>query len=587
MRHKQFILLLALFMSMVTSVASAHEFEVDGIYYRITSSTDQTVAVTYLGDSYDSYSNEYTGKVTIPESVTYNSKTYSVTSIDDDAFSGCYSLTSIEIPNSVTSIGNYTFYECTGLIFVKIPDRVKSIGWGTFYGCSSLTSVTIPNSVISIRGSAFEACGDLEQIKVASGNTTYDSRDNCNAIIETVSNTLVAGCKNTVIPNGVTCIGRGAFDGCSSLQTIEIPNSVTCIGYAAFYNCSSLTSITIPNNVTSIGAEAFQGCTGLTSVIIGNSVTRIGDSAFSGCSNLTSVTIGSGVTSIGNWAFEDCTGLTDVYCFAADVPVTIYGAFDNVPTSSATLHVPAASIEAYKTTSPWSEFGTIVAIEEEELDIEPMETETEIAFDEAISEETDLSGVVVENMFITLDQGSGDGYLQEEGCLVISSTLTEEQVKALQADGLNIWEVRNGFNGIIMEVPAGAGTISVTAQTGEGRVLSMKVGDSDAQSFVQAEQGTVTVSYEVETPQYVYIYGSQTAASSAKRRAQGSQENTVRIYGVKWAAVDSSGITAPAHGSDAEARQFFTPDGKLTVAPQHGINIVRMNDGSVKRMMVK
>ena len=293
------------------------------------------------------------------------------------------------------------------------------------------------------------------------------------------------------------------------------------------------------------------------------------------------------MTRIGDSAFSGCKKRTDVYCLAADVPVTIYDAFDNVPTSSATLHVPAASIEAYKTTSPWSEFGTIVAIEEGELDIEPMETDTEIAFDEVISEETDLSGVVVENMFITLDQESGDGYLQEEGCLVISSTLTEEQVKALQADGLNIWEVRNGFNGIILEVPAGAGTISVTVQTGEGRTLSVKVGDSDAQSFVQAEQGTVTVSYEVEAPQYVYIYGSQTAASSAKRRAQGSQEKTVKIYNVKWAAVDTSGITAVAQGSDAEARQFFTTDGKATAAPQRGINIVRMSDGTVKRIMVK
>ena len=117
--------------------------------------------------------------------------------------------------------------------------------------------------------------------------------------------------------------------------------------------------------------------------------------------------------------------------------------------------------------------------------------------------------------------------------------------------------------------------------------MSVKVGDSDAQSFVQAEQGTVTVSYEVETPQYVYIYGSQTASSSAKRRAQGCQENIVRIYSVKWAVVDTSGITATAQGSDAEARQFFTPDGKATAAPQRGINIVRMSDGTVKRIMVK
>ena len=136
---------------------------------------------------------------------------------------------------------------------------------------------------------AFYRCNNLISIVVESGNSKYDSRDNCNAIIETSSNELIIGCKNTVIPNGVTSIGDRAFE-----------------------ECSGLTSITIPNGVTSIGQKAFNGCYGLTSVTIGNSVTIIGDNAFYRCSSLSAVTIGRGVTSIGDWAFSECLSLTSV-----------------------------------------------------------------------------------------------------------------------------------------------------------------------------------------------------------------------------------------------------------------------------------
>ena len=288
--------------------------------------------------------------ITIPNSVAY---------IGDYAFSGCSGLTSVTIPNSVTSIGGDAFRGCSGLTSVTIPISVTSIGYEVFYGCSGLTSITIPNSVTSIDHYAFGNCSGLTSIIVGNGNEIYDSRNNCNAIIETSSNTLIVGCKNTVIPNSVTSIGGSAFSNCKGLTSITIPNSVTSIGnyafdgtawynnqpdglvYAgkvaykykgemptntnitikdgtlgiaeyAFQNCSGLTSVTIPNSVTSIGGSAFSGCSGLTSVTIPNSVTSIGGSAFSSCSGLTSVTIGNSVISIDNYAFAWCTNLTSV-----------------------------------------------------------------------------------------------------------------------------------------------------------------------------------------------------------------------------------------------------------------------------------
>ena len=212
-----------------------------------------------------------------------------VTSIGEDAFASCYGLTSVTIPDSVTSIGWSAFEGCTGLTSVTIPDSVTSIGSRTFAECTGLTSVTIGNSVTSIGFWAFHGCTGLTSITVAKGNTKYHSAENC--LIETESKTLIAGCKNSIIPTdgSVTRIGEWAFYNCTGLMSVTIPDSVTSIGSLAFYNCYGLTSITIPDSVTSIGNSAFSNCTGLTSVTIGGSVTSIGDSAFSGCYRLIEV----------------------------------------------------------------------------------------------------------------------------------------------------------------------------------------------------------------------------------------------------------------------------------------------------------
>ena len=323
MKHNTYRWTVLLWVLIHSTLSFAYDVEVNGIYYNLDSSS-KTAEVTYKDYKYSSYS----GNVVIPATINNNGTTYNVTSIGSWAFCDCSGLTLITIPNSVTSIGSYAFQDCSGL-----------------------TSITIPNSVTSIGDYAFLFCDGLTSITVSSGNIKYDSRNYCNAIIETSSNTLTIGCKNTVIPNTVTSIGNNAFSGCSGLTSIDIPNSVTSIGNSAFNSCSGLTSIDIPNSVTNIGSYAFYGCSGLASVTIPNSVTSIDISAFSNCPSLTSIHVESGntkfdsrensnaiietstntlifgcknttipnsVTYIGNSAFSGCSGLISI-----DIPNSV------------------------------------------------------------------------------------------------------------------------------------------------------------------------------------------------------------------------------------------------------------------------
>ena len=350
-------LILAIVGLLLSTNALAYDFKVDGIYYNFLDHSAKTVAVTYKGSYYDSYTNEYTGSVTIPSSVTYNGTTYSVTSIGSEAFRDCTGLTSITIPNSVTSIGDFAFFGCKGLISITIPNSVTEIGNNAFSRCTRLRlrSIAIPNSVTEIGNDAFY---DTPWYKTHRGtyinNVLYKYNGSATSIPimnGTVSISPYAfwkctGLTSVTIPNSVTEIGNDAFSGCTDLTSVTIPNSVTEIGEGVFFNCSGLTSITIPNSVTKISKNAFYGCEGLTEVnisdlsawckidfkslplyyakklklngteikdlVIPNSVTNIGSCAFAGCESLKSVTIPNSVSSISPSAFDDCTGLTMV-----------------------------------------------------------------------------------------------------------------------------------------------------------------------------------------------------------------------------------------------------------------------------------
>ena len=361
--------------------AFAVDFKVDGIYYDILSEEERTVEVT----RYNNWSPSYSGDIIIPERIIYNSTTYKVVSIGDNAFRYSDDLTSVSIPNSVTTIGSEAFYGSDGLTSVKIPNSVTSIGSRAFSECKGLieinvddnnkeyssidgvlynkdvselicypcgmplNSFSIPNSVTKIGNSAFSGCDGLTSVTIPNS-------------VMTIGEYAFFSCTcltSVTIGNNVTTIGGSAFSRCKSLTSVTIPNSVTTIEDSAFSSCKDLTSVTIPNSVTTIGNDVFSGCDGLTSVTIGYSVTTIGNNAFLNCDGLTSVTIGYSVTTIGEDAFSGCGNIKEIYCQPVIPPSGDIAIFADEALMNATLYVPTGSKEEYEQVDPWRNFWNI------------------------------------------------------------------------------------------------------------------------------------------------------------------------------------------------------------------------------------
>ena len=474
--------------------------------------------------------------------------------IEEGAFSSCENLAEILLPEGVDSIGKEAFRDCYSLTSIKIPSTLKSIERSTFYNCEKLQKViiediaawcnntinenlrfekhlymndeeikdlVIPNTATSIADYAFWNCIGLTSVATGDGITSIGE----SAFADCTSLT------SATIGSGVTSIGDGAFYSCSSLTSIDIPNNVTSLGSSAFSRCSSLDSITIGNGVTSIGDEAFYRCTALSSVIIGNGIISIGDEAFNYCTALTSVTIGSGVTSIGERAFYYCGELTDVYCYAENVPSTYSDTFISGYLKNATLHVPSGSIDAYKSSYPWSSFGSIVKIAKPEHTLTYM-----------------VDGEVYKS------------YSIEEG-----ETITPEPSPTKEGYSFSGWS----------DIPETMPDHDVTV-----------TGTFSINSYM--------LTYMIDDKVYketVYEYG---AAITPEPKPEGDYATfewkdlpqTMPAHDVVVYASYTSGIAEILMNTQRSIRIYST-DGKKLDKPQKGLNIVIFDDGTIKKIVVK
>lgn len=474
--------------------------------------------------------------------------------IEEGAFSSCENLAEILLPEGVDSIGKEAFRDCYSLTSIKIPSTLKSIERSTFDNCKKLQKViiediaawcnntinenlrfekhlymndeeikdlVIPNTATSIADYAFWNCIGLTSVATGDGITSIGK----SAFADCTSLT------SATIGSGVTSIGDGAFYSCSSLTSIDIPNNVTSLGSSAFSRCSSLDSITIGNGVTLIGDYAFYWCTALSSVIIGNGVTSIGKEAFYECDALTSVTIGSGVTSIGERAFYYYRDLKDVYCSAENVPSTYSDTFISGYLKNATLHVPSASIDTYKSSYPWKYFGSIVKI--------------------TMPEHT-LTYMVDGEVYKT--------YNIEEG-----ETITPEPSPTREGYSFSGWS----------DIPETMPDHDVTV-TGTFSINSYKM------------------TYMIDDKVYketVYEYG---AAITPEPKPEGDYATfewkdlpqTMPAHDVVVYANYTSGIAEILMNTQRSIR-IYSADGEKLDKPQKGLNIVIFDDGTIKKIVVK
>ena len=554
----------------------------------------------------------------------------SVTTIGDYAFSDCSGLTSVTIPNSVKTIGDYAFYRCRDLTSVTIGNSVTSIGEEAFKGCSSLTSVTLGNSVRSIGESAFycenltnvfitdlEAFLEIDFARYFANPLFFAKHLFINGIevkdlvipntISVIKDYAFYNCQyltSITIPNSVTTIGNSAFMRCTNVNRVYLGNSVTSIGDNAFASCDSLAEIMIPQSVNSIGEHAFllcgalkkievetgnayydsrEGCNAIietasnkiiragVNTTIPKSITAIGSDAFANCKELERIILPENINYIGICAFWGCSGLKDIY-LRHDNPdeyhcdstqyYKLSDIFHDVPKDLCTLHVPAGSKERYASTAPWSDFLNIV----EDGDLQPLENDEVIDFatEDRLGENPDLSGNVIGNIFYNIIPENGSFV---DGCIVMNKPTSDESVQS--SEGVDIFgeDFKNNFTGIVFKVPAGIGTVKVTAETTGNTTLKVKIGSGAPIEMELSGKLKASFPFTVETDSYVFIYAGQTSGTSHSRLADAHQ-NQLKIYSVEWQGTPTAITKINDDGPTVES--IYDLQGRRVTNPQKG-----------------
>ena len=558
--------------------------------------------------------------------------------IGTSAFASCYNLKEVTFGSSLKEIGDFAFRGCA-LNSLVFPDALEKIGEEAFYGMPTLETIQFGSSLKEIGKSAFSSCnisslifpdalekiGDyafsnmptLESVQFGKSlreigycafhntawyDTWYETQPDGVVYLGKIAYTYKGDMpKDTTIllDDETVGIAGGAFSNCWNLSSIYIPKTVTSIGKYAFQNCWYLNSIDIPNGVTTIREGTFSDCSDLSSITIPNSVVSIEQEAFSGCYSLKSIDIPNSVIAIGDNAFYNCSGLTSVMSHIEDPyeidPKVFYykkGYSDysySIQFISATLYVPKECRKKYQETKGWNQFENIIEYGGNEID--PTEKDHEITFKDIITENMPLTDIVIEDTYYNLNSENGDKYDDSEGCIVLNTQTADEAVDAIIGKEIGDMSIKESFNGIIFMVPAGSGIISVTAETLGANTLKIKVGNNSAQVFQLTERDDAQVSFKVSEPTYVYIYiGINSSQAKIKSLTTSSSDSSAKIYSYSWNSNSNTGIENIVNrqlGISEETGSWYSINGYNISVPQRGLNIIRISDGTTKKIVVK
>ena len=353
---KKISLLLLLLIPLIAS-AYTGEAEIDGIYYNIVTKGKDAEVI--------GCKNEITN-LKIPETVEYEGVTCNVTAIHHRAFLGKRNLTTVTLPNSIVKVDHFAFSGCTNLTSIAIPQSVTYLGQGVFYECENLSTVEISSitqwlNIINYKETfPYPYSLQIDGVPVKELNFQNDVTDikdgtfqNCISI------------EKVVFAGEVKNIGDSAFKGCKNIKEIKMSENVISIGPYSFEGCEKLESLDISRNIGTIETSAFKNCINLRELRIPEGVKQIKGYSFDGCTNLEKVYLPSSVNTILEFAFRRCLELTDFFVYGTSTKAHSYS-FNNSDVKYVTLHVPASSLEYYKSTYPWSDFGNIVALTEDD-----------------------------------------------------------------------------------------------------------------------------------------------------------------------------------------------------------------------------
>lgn len=509
------------------------------------------------------------------------------------------------IPASVEQIGNRAFAYTQ---IKALPEMLglKRIGGEAFYGCKNLKKLTIPETVEYIGGGAFYGCSNIWSLTYNAINAECESFMESNAPLEKI----VIGDKVRRLPRGIfsgreftevalpACLERideFAFYGCKNLTTINLSDSIRYIGDNAFYGCSSLKNIHWPLRLTTIGSRAFRQ-TALETISLPEGVTSVGDGAFYICPFAKTVYIPStaNVEDDINYYFELEEGGNCVITCMSPIP---HPQARHWNVGVAAIKVPAELVEQYKAQFP-DIADKIMAVNQ----VGAMDKDSKTSFAAGISEEADLGDAVIGDVYVTV--GDGDGYDSTDGSIVLNSTMTAAEVAGIGSLAPGKSDIANRFNGLIVKVNAGDGTMVIDCKTVGKNTLNVKVGEAEPQAFVKTDKGTIEVAYRVGKETCVYIYGAeqemaddaeaakahQVAAcrplSRAAALSASASENCVKIYAV--GVSQSTGINHTLIDSNSPIIGYYTLDGvKIEQPNAPGIYVVRRANGSNYKLVIK